>query len=160
VTSQLIDGWNVEKDFSHRTATAIVLAATMALGGCATAAKDFGGRWQPVNRFQDQPTEIPLSPSYSYYASPMDETLKTMLARWAKDSERTLDYQLDFDVTLYKPVSNIRTTDIHDAVTQLSAIYAAEGVFVSATNSRIQVEHGTKASSPKPAGANHETGSK
>lgn len=133
----------MDKDFLHRIAIGLALLAAMVLSGCgATAAKDFGGRWKPVNRFQDQPTEIPLSPSYVYYASPMDETLKSMLSRWAKDSGRALHYELDFDVTLYKPVSNIHTSDVHVAATQLSAIYAAEGVFVTATNSRIEVTHG------------------
>lgn len=136
-------GQNVDKDFSLRIATSLALLAAMALSGCGTTtARDFGGRWKPVNRFQDRPTEIPLSPSYAYYASPMDETLKSMLSRWARDSGRVLHYQLDFDVTLYKPVSNIHTTDIHVAAARLSAIYAAEGVFVTATNSRIEVTHG------------------
>lgn len=151
---QLMHGQNVDKDFSHRIAGVIALLAIMALSGCGTsAAKDFGGRWKPVNRFQDRPTEIPLSPSYAYYASPMDETLKTMLTRWAKDSGRTLDYRLDFDVTLYKPVADIHTTDVHAAVSQLSSIYAAEGVFVTATNSLIEVAHGSVSSANNAAGA-------
>lgn len=69
----------------------------------------------------------------------MDETLKTMLTRWAKDSGRTLSYQLPFDVTLYTPVSDIRTTDLDIAAQQLTTIYAAQHVYVSSTDRKILV---------------------
>ena len=122
---------------------ALMLAA-LALAGCGTPpAKNFGGPWKPVNQFRDQPAEIPLNPTYTFYASPMDETLKTMLTRWAKDSGRGLSYQLAFDVTLYKPVSGIRTADIKAATAQLNSIYAAQGVFVIATDRQILVEPAT-----------------
>ena len=114
--------------------------AIIALTGCGTpAAKNFGGRWKPVNHFRTQPTEIPLQAAYTFYAAPMDETLKTMLTRWAADSGRTLSYQLPFDVTLYTPVSDIRTIDLDAAVQQLTTIYAAQHVYVSATDRKILV---------------------
>ena len=118
-----ISGPNVDKEFlkSTRIGAALLIAAILA--GCGTPpAKDFGGPWKPVNHFQNKPTEIPLNPAYVFYASPMDETLKTMLARWAKDSGRQLSYQIPFDVTLYQPVAGIRTTDVDDAVAQLKDI--------------------------------------
>lgn len=117
-----------------------MLLAIAALAACGTPpAKNFSGPWKPVNRFQNTPTEIPLNPAYVFYASPMDETLKTMLARWSRDSGRELSYKLPFDVTLYQPVAGIRTTDIDDAMAQLNAIYAAQGVSVSANLRRIEV---------------------
>ena len=125
---------------TRASAGAFLLAATV-LTGCGTPpAKNFGGPWKPVNQFRDQPVEIPLNPTYTFYASPMDETLKTMLTRWAKDSGRSLSYQLAFDVTLYKPVSGIRTPDIQSAAAQLNSIYAAQGVFVLANDRQILVE--------------------
>lgn len=132
-----------------------MLLAVAALTGCATsAAKNFSGPWKPVNHFQSTPTEIPLNPAYVFYASPMDETLKTMLARWAKDSGRELSYQLPFDVTLYQPVANIRTTDIDDALAQLNTIYTLQGVFVTAGPRQIKVGpvvHSGGNASPPPA---------
>lgn len=123
------------------------MLTSLALAGCGTPpAKNFGGRWKPVNQFRDQPAEIPLNPAYTFYASPMDETLKTMLTRWAKDSGRVLSYQLAFDVTLYKPVAGIRTPDIQAAATQLNSIYAAQGVFVVATDRQILVERAASVS--------------
>ncbi|OOG44972.1 hypothetical protein B0E52_06485 [Rhodanobacter sp. C06] len=122
------------------TRTGATLLVIAALAGCGTPpARNFAGPWKPVNHFQSTPTEIPLNPAYVFYASPMDETLKTMLARWARDSGRELSYQLGFDVTLYQPVSGIRTTDIDDAVARLNSIFAMQGVSVSADARRIEV---------------------
>lgn len=139
----------MNKDSLNRTLGGTLMLASLALAGCGTPpAKNFGGPWKPVNQFRDQPAEIPLNPTYTFYASPMDETLKTMLTRWAKDSGRGLSYQLAFDVTLYKPVSGIRTPDIQSAAAQLNSIYAAQGVFVIANDRQILVE---PASATSPA---------
>ncbi|WP_225563069.1 hypothetical protein [Rhodanobacter sp. DHG33] len=131
-----------------------MVLAIAALAACTTPpAKNFSGPWKPVNHFQSTPTEIPLNPAYVFYASPMDETLKTMLARWAKDSGRELSYQLPFDVTLYQPVANIHTTDVDDAVAQLNTIYATQGVSVTAGPRKIEVGpvvHGGNDASPAP----------
>lgn len=125
-----------------------LMLAPLLLTGCGTpAAKDFRGAWKPVNRFQSAPTEIPLEQPYTFYASPMDETLKTMLDRWSKDTGRTLSYKLDYDVTLYKPVADIHTADIQAAAAKLNAIYASQGVEVVAHPREILVQ---AASTPSP----------
>ena len=62
----------------------MVCIACVALlqSACATrAAPDISGHWQAVNRYALQPQAIPLYPAYEYCASPLDQTLKTMLAR-------------------------------------------------------------------------------
>ena len=130
----------MDKDLLKLTRTGAMLLFIVTLAGCGTPpAKNFGGSWKPVNHFQSKPTEIPLNPAYVFYASPMDETLKAMLARWARDSGRELSYRLSFDVTLYQPVAGIRTADIDDAVAQLNSIYAAQGVSVTVNARRIEV---------------------
>jgi hypothetical protein len=130
----------VETKFCNQILKSSLVAAMVVLAGCGTPpAKNFGGRWKPVNHFRTQPTEIPLQAAYTFYAAPMDETLKTMLTRWANDSGRTLSYQLPFDVTLYTPVSDIRTTDLDIAAQQLTTIYAAQHVYVSSTDRKILV---------------------
>jgi type IV pilus biogenesis protein CpaD/CtpE len=117
---------------------AIALASTLA--GCGTPpAKDFGGSWKPVNHYQDHTTAIPLAQAYTFYASPMDGTLKTMLTRWSKDSGMVLSYQLTSDYTLYKPVAQIQTHDIRAAAADLNSIYAAEGVFITINDKQILV---------------------
>ena len=149
-------------NFIFRSGLIIVAGA---LAACGTPpAKNFGGRWKPVNHFQSQPTEIPLVADYTYYAAPMDGTLKTMLVRWANDSGRELSYQLPFDVTLYTPVSSIHTTSIDSAAQQLTQIYAAQHVHVSATDQKILVlasdaasrgSHHPKIASTAPTPAEH-----
>lgn len=119
----------------------IAAVAALMVAGCATKpAPDFGGRWKPVNRFAAATTEIPLYSSYVYQASPMDGTLKAMLERWAKDSGRTLDYRLSSDFTLYGAVSNIDTTNAQQAVIDLTAAYAAQGISVSIVGNQIVVQ--------------------
>lgn len=120
--------------------------ASVAIAGCgAPAPKDFGGSWTPVNRFQSAPTEIPLAPTYTYYASPLDGTLRAMLQRWAADNGRELAYHLASDYTLHQPVGRIRTTDLQEAVQQLSTIYLPQGVSVVADARQISVQPTTPA---------------
>jgi hypothetical protein len=119
---------------------ALLLAWAILLAGCGTpAAKDFGGRWIPVNRFQPSTSEIPLDRPYTYYASPMDETLRNMLTRWAADTGVTLVYRLPSDYMLFAPVGRLRTTDIRQAASQLSSIYAAQAVSVTVDGEKLQV---------------------
>ena len=119
----------------------ITAAAVLLLAGCATKpAPDFGGRWKPVNRFASTTMEIPLYTSYVYQASPMDGTLKSMLERWAKDSGMTLDYRISSDYTLYGAVSTIGTTNPQQAVIDLSAAYAGQGLVVSIVGNQIVVQ--------------------
>ncbi|WP_185822894.1 hypothetical protein [Xanthomonas sp. GW] len=130
------------------------LSAVALLSACATRpAPDFRGRWKPVNRFSESTMEIPLYSSYVYQAAPMDGTLKTMLERWAKDSNMQLSYSIQSDYTLYAPVAKINTTSIQQAVAELSVVYAQEGVTVSAAGNRILVQPSSSLSGTvSPAG--------
>lgn len=133
-----------------------IAAVCMALAGCGTpAAKDFGGSWRPVNRFDDKPTEIPLAVPYTYYAAPMDGTLKTMLTRWTDDNGMKLQYRLRSDFTLTKAVSAIHTSELRDATAQLSAIYGPQGVAVVVSGADLVVDdiHSLSGVSSAPAPA-------
>lgn len=146
-------------DFNKRALWPCLLFAMSLLSACGTPpAKDFGGKWKPVNRFQDTTSEIPLNQAYTYYASPMDETLRTMLRRWSKDSGLQFSYQLQSDFTLYKAVAQIHTTDVYAATQQLSTIYAAQGVTVTTDGREILVgaasaSHGDTSNATPPAAA-------
>lgn len=114
-----------------------LLAAT-ALAGCASsAAPDFGGRWQPVNRFASAPQEIPLHAAYRYRATPLDRTLKTLLERWAADSGLQLDYRLASDFTLHLAVAGIDSTDLQQALAELGSAYAGQGVALAMAGGTI-----------------------
>ena len=118
----------------------VLIPLAFALASCATRpAPDFGGRWKPANRYAATEEEIPLYQSYVFAASPMDGTLKNMLARWAKDSKMTLSYLHPSDFSLYQPVAKIHTNDLQQAVSQLTAAYAGQRVSVTAGNNQIVV---------------------
>ncbi|MGV8958875.1 MAG: TcpQ domain-containing protein [Stenotrophomonas sp.] len=140
----------------------IAAVVTMTLVGCATTpAPDFGGRWKPVNRFASATMEIPLYTNYVYQATPMDGTLKSMLERWAKDAGMTLDYRLSSDYTLYGAVSRISTTNPQEAMTDVSAAYAMQGVSVSIVDNRIVVQAASSVAAPTASavGAPDQSGS-
>jgi hypothetical protein len=159
-------GIDVKQKTHSRIASGALTLACLLLAACGTpTAKDFKGSWRPVNHFRAVPTEIPLHRHYVYFAAPVDGTLKSMLARWAHDTERSLDYQLGYDVTLYQAVATLRTPDIEAAVGELNAVYAAQGVRVAVQSGEIVVTSrirlapssaptacgiGTKAEAPTP----------
>jgi hypothetical protein len=137
--------------FRHGCLRAAVLSIILTLTACATpAAKDFGGRWRPINHFPTTTTAIPLNPSYVFFAAPTDITLRTMLARWAKDNSLDLSYEVGNDYTLVQPVTQVKTTDLRSAVEQLNAIYAASSLLISVTQRQILVQP-VSASAPSTA---------
>lgn len=126
----------------------------LAVAACGTRpAPNFRGKWQPVNRVADAPQELPLSAEYVYYVSPLDRTLKTMLTRWARDSRMTLSYLHGSDFTLHRPVAEIRTSSLQQAVAQLNTAYAAQHIVVSADGGQITVRVATAAPAAEPAPA-------
>ena len=127
---------------------ALTLTATLLTACSAPPPVDFGSNWQPVNRFQDKPQEVPLSPAYTYYASPLDGTLRGMLRRWANDNAMPLVWQLNSDYTLHKAVAGLRTTALQTAVSELNKMYADQGVYITADIERILVQPQPAASPP------------
>ncbi|MCL1635124.1 toxin co-regulated pilus biosynthesis Q family protein [Luteimonas sp. SX5] len=120
----------------------ILIGATCAVifAGCtSSSAPKVKGHWNPVNRFAESAEAIPLRPRHEFYALPVDGTLKNLLERWANDSGRTLSYRHGEDFTLHTPVARIRTTDISEAVSELSAAYAGQGVQIEIEPGRIVV---------------------
>lgn len=130
------------KDITKTKALAGCLILTaVAMSGCATrSAPDIKGRWKPVNRFAETTEAIPLHQAYVFYPAPTDGTLRTMLARWARDSELTLTYLHPDDFTLHRPVTNIRTGDLQEAVSLLTRIYAAQQISITASQKEIVVK--------------------
>jgi len=108
-----------------------LLMAALASTGCAS-------RWKPVNRFTDEPREIPLQQAYVFQAMPLDRTLKAMLGRWAADTGMALAYQHPSDFTLHKPVAQIRATRLADALRELEAAYG-QGLTLAVDGNAITV---------------------
>lgn len=110
------------------------------LAGCATRpAPGINGRWKAVNHYAETTEAIPLYQSYMFYPSPRDGTLKTMLTRWARDSKMTLSYLHPSDFTLHAPVAHVQSSNLQEAVSQLSSIYAEQLVSITATANQIVV---------------------
>lgn len=145
----LIFGVDVKQKGLGRITAGVLTLAIMFLTACsAPQAKDFKGSWHAVNRYRSSPTEIPLHRRYTFFAAPIDETLKSMLTRWSVDTNRTLRYELNYDVTLYKPVATIRTTDLEAAASTLNSIYAAQGVHIVSRPGEILVQSTNHLSPP------------
>jgi hypothetical protein len=117
-----------------------VLVLSQMLFACATRpAPGISGRWKAVNHYAATPEEIPLYQTYVFYPSPMDRTLKAMLARWAQDSKMTLSYQHPSDFSLFEPVAQIRTSNLQEAAAMLTSLYAAQHVSVTVRDNAIVV---------------------
>lgn len=119
-----------------------VAVATVAIVATACAgrdARDFAGRWEPVNTYADSTEAIPLHSAYLFQASPMDGTLRNLLARWARDSASELDYRHPSDFTLHRPVQGVRAHTLSEAVAQLDAAFGPEGVVMRVEGTRLVV---------------------
>lgn len=131
-----------------RRPVAIAVVSITAVACATRPAPDFAGRWRPVNRYAESPSEIPLHPAYTYRPSPVDGTLKTMLSRWARDARLTLVYEHPSDFTLHQAVDGIGTVDLQQAIASLNSAYAAHGVVITSEQGRIAV----RALAPHPRG--------
>ncbi|MGG6373510.1 hypothetical protein ACQ5SF_09020, partial [Stenotrophomonas muris] len=80
------------------------------------------------------------------------------LESWAKDSRRTLDYRLSSDFTLYGAVSNIDTTNAQQAVIDLTAAYATQGISVSIVGNQIVVQSAGATPTASAQGADSNSG--
>lgn len=130
-----------------------VLLSLLMLAACATRpAPGISGRWKAVNHYAAMPQEIPLHQAYAFSPSPLDITLKTMLSRWAHDSRMTLSYEHPSDFTLYGAVGQLHTSNLQDAVVELSKLYAAQQVLVTTDGNVIAVRRaGPAATLPLPS---------
>lgn len=112
----------------------------VALVACSTnPAPAFKGRWQPVNRFPVTTQAIPIDPPYVFYASPMDGTIRQMLARWARDAGMALAYQHTADFTLHADAARIRTGNVPEALALLESAYAVQRLEIAVEDGRIVV---------------------
>lgn len=123
-------------------AVVAIASALVALLSCSCATSpppDFAGRWTPVNHYATAPEGIPLAQPYVFVPTPLDRTLKTLLSRWAIDSNRTLLYQHPSDFALYGPVAAIRTNRLQDALAELNALYREQRIDVQLDGDAIVV---------------------
>jgi hypothetical protein len=142
-------------------AVVAIASALVALLSCSCATSpppDVSGRWTPVNHYATRPEEIPLAQPYVFVATPLDRTLKTMLSRWAIDSNRTLLYEHSSDFALYGPVAEIHSNRLPDALTVLNRLYREQRVVIGLDGNAIVVRQrdaATVAATPHPDASMH-----
>ena len=124
-----------------RMSLAIALAALTA-SACASQreARDFSGSWVPLNRYAAHSEAIPLDRLQVFQATPMDGTLRQLLARWARTAGRRLDYRHPFDFTLHEPVRGVHASSLAEAVHQLGRAFGGQGVAIVLEDDRLVVE--------------------
>jgi len=123
-----------------RFACVATVVATLATSACAgREARDFSGRWSPVNTYAEHTEAIPLRPAGIFQAAPTDGTLRVLLERWARDSGTELDYRHPFDFVLHQPVRSVRAYGIADALAQLDRAFGPHGVVMRIEGSRLVV---------------------
>lgn len=139
----------------------VAIACALLSCSCATSPPpDLSGRWTPVNHYAAAPEAIPLAQAYVFAPTPLDRTLKTMLSRWAADSNRTLLYQHPSDFALYGAVADIHASRLEDALAMLNALYREQRVVVDIRGDAIVVrqrdaEAVAAAAAPKPDPSTH-----
>lgn len=128
----------------------MTLAVTLVACG-TTPAPNYGGRWQPMDRLAPEATPILLQRHYVYYVAPVDNTLKGVLERWARDSGVPLDYSAAHDFTLHSVSGHVRADDLGTAVRMMQTAYQSYGLSIRFESGRIAVQAVADASVPQEA---------
>lgn len=126
-------------DTLRRHRAPVVLAiACLAGNACSSGPPDFAGRWQPLNRYAAAPQPLPLAVAPAFRATPVDRTLRTLLARWASSAGLRLDYALPDDYLLHVAMAGVGAADLATALRQVESAFAAQGVALQAGDGRLQ----------------------
>lgn len=114
------------------------LATACAGGG---GARDFGGPWTPLNQYAASSEAIALAPAQVFQATPMDGTLRSLLARWARDAGSRLDYRHPYDFSLHQAVQHVHAHSLTEAIAQLGEAFGGQGVLIRAEEGALVVVH-------------------
>ena len=120
--------------------TCVVSMLALTLCACATRrAPDFGGAWQAVNRYEAVARPLPLVAGHRFRALPTERSLRELLLRWARESQRRLSYRYPDDFTLHEPVAGIDRDRVDAAAAELAAAYSRYGVSILVSPDEIVV---------------------
>lgn len=117
-----------------------------ACAGCAGQDVKVSGPWQPVNALDATPRPISQAPVVQFIATPVDQTLRSLLARWAREGNWALDFRVASDFSLTQDAASIRAPSIESALATLNGIYAGSGVQIELSsgvlvaNARADIE--------------------
>src|SRR5690606_17936619 len=111
------------------------------LTACASTSSGLS-QWQPVHRFPPQTQAISITPIIEYRVTPLDGTLRLLLARWAYLSGKSLDYRLSSDWALHQSISEVHAVSLEQALSSLSAGYAQQKLQIRLDGQKIIAEQG------------------
>lgn len=112
--------------FVPLTLISVILLANI---GCTTnKVPDFPKNWRPMNELAETTQAIPLNKQHVYRVTPLDTTVKELLDRWGEEAKMPVVYNSAYDFTVFKPLLQIQTVNIEEALAQLSQLYEAQNI--------------------------------
>ena len=122
-----------------RTAILAVISASL-LSACGTTpAPDFRGRWREVNTIDTAPRAIPLRPLHAFVVLPSDRTLRDVLDRWGRESNRRVAYRAPMNYSIHFEATKVSAVSLDVALGQLAAAYAAQGIDIGLDKDAVVV---------------------
>lgn len=122
-----------------RTALSAVVVMCL-LAACGTKpAPDFRGRWREVNTIDAEPRPIPLRPVHTFAVLPSDRTLRDVVDRWGRESNRRVAYRAPLNYSVHLQATKVTAASLDAALGQLEAAYSAQGIGISLEGDAILV---------------------
>ena len=87
--------------------------------------------WAPVHQYPEAPGAIDLTPVVKYRVTPLDGSLKNLLARWAFLAGKRLQYEPGTDWQVHRDAARVESASLDDALKQLATAYSIQGVELS-----------------------------
>ena len=116
---------------SVRTASLAVVAISL-LSACGTTpAPDFRGRWREVNTVDAEPRAIPLRPLHAFVVLPSDRTLRDVVDRWGRESNRRVAFRAPMNYSVHLQATKVTAASLDAALGQLASAYAAQGIAIA-----------------------------
>lgn len=107
------------------------------IGCTANEVPDYPKNWRPMNELADTTQVIPLKKQHIYRVTPLDTTVKGLLNRWGEEAKMPVVYNSDYDFTVFKPLLQIQTENIEEALAQLSQLYESQNIVFREQNGVI-----------------------
>lgn len=124
---------------SVRTASLAVVAMSL-LSACGTTpAPDFRGRWREVNTIDAQPRAIPLRPLHAFVVLPSDRTLRDVVNRWGRESNRRVAFRAPLNYSVHLQATKVTAASLDAALSHLASTYAAQGIAIALEDDVIVV---------------------
>lgn len=99
------------------------------LSACATLSeRAVMSDWQPVANLPTEPRVAVATPDTLFLVTPLDGSLRHLLARWAYLEGVQVDYRLPVDWQLHAPAAAVKAPDLPSALSALQKSYASQGI--------------------------------